>query len=346
MRFGPAIFEAHVRTTVRENYYKWIFQHLVDTEEVKDTEIDSFELEYDSTVYKNLHKRTLVCSHKETTRFPFEQYEFFYGTADAYTSTSLLEDVDTPAEQEQEEQEIVQEAEQEEPEKEDVDDDDEDEYCSANSRGGDQSSVSSTATSATVATTVTGRSINQEKGFFMVKKSDDKTRFKIIRDKQRKNLSDLIRKKRIEHKTILSILMESVKKVREMKMDENIDEQTMRDTVSQAKRKLRLFKDPGEVESTGTSRKRYRKSLDNQTRYSDSKVSYFSKANDAIKAEENEGIRKSFEVTYKRIWNEVLCAPKEQISAEPLQQVKEMSRDLEGDVDQLLLDSIDAYEEV
>jgi hypothetical protein len=25
-RFGPAIFEAHVRTTVRENYFKWIFQ--------------------------------------------------------------------------------------------------------------------------------------------------------------------------------------------------------------------------------------------------------------------------------------------------------------------------------
>ena len=347
MRFGPAIFEAHVRTTVRENYFKWIFQHLVDTEEVKDTEIDSFELEYDSTVYKNLQKRTLVCSHKETTRFPFEQYEFYYGSADAYTSTSLLEDVDTPAEQEQEEPEIVQEAEQEEPEKEDVDDDDEDEYCSANSSGGDQSSVSSTATSVTVATTVTtGRSINQEKEFFMVKKSDDKTRFKLIRDKQRKNLSDLIRKKRIEHKTILSNLMESVKKVREMKMDENVDDQTIRDTISLAKRKLRLFKDPGEVESTGTSRKRYRKSLDNQTRYSDSKVSYFSKANDAIKAEENEGIRKSFEVTYKRIWNEVLCAPKEQISTEPLPQVKEMSRDLEGDVDQLLLDSIDEYEEV
>jgi len=129
-------------------------------------------------------------------------------------------------------------------------------------------------------------------------------------------------------------------------MDENVDEQTIRDTVSLAKRKLRLFKDPGEAEPTGTSRKRYRKSLDNQTRYSDSKVSYFSKANDAIKAEENNGIRKSFEVTYKRIWNEVLCAPKEQISAEPLQQVKEMSRDLEGDVDQLLMDSIDAYEEV
>ena len=27
--FSPAIFEAHVCTTVHENYFKWIFQQLV-----------------------------------------------------------------------------------------------------------------------------------------------------------------------------------------------------------------------------------------------------------------------------------------------------------------------------
>ena len=39
-RFGPAIFEAHVRTTVRENYFKWIFQQLSDIHEVEDEDVE------------------------------------------------------------------------------------------------------------------------------------------------------------------------------------------------------------------------------------------------------------------------------------------------------------------
>ena len=64
MRFGPAIFEAHVRTTVRENYFKWIFQQLSDIHEVEDKDVDEFQMEYDENVYTDL-PRTLVCTHKE-----------------------------------------------------------------------------------------------------------------------------------------------------------------------------------------------------------------------------------------------------------------------------------------
>ena len=44
-RFGPAIFEAHVRTTVRENYFKWIFQQLTDIHEVEDKDVADFRME-------------------------------------------------------------------------------------------------------------------------------------------------------------------------------------------------------------------------------------------------------------------------------------------------------------
>jgi hypothetical protein len=77
-RFGPAIFEAHVRTTVRENYFKWIFQQLSDIHEVEDEDVRAFQLEYDHIVYTDLPK-TLVCSHMELTKFPFKDFEIDYG---------------------------------------------------------------------------------------------------------------------------------------------------------------------------------------------------------------------------------------------------------------------------
>jgi len=78
IRFGPPIFEAHVRTTIRENYFKWILQQLSDIEDVTDEDVLNFKLEYDEDVYTDLPK-TLACTHKEITKFPFEDYEIHYG---------------------------------------------------------------------------------------------------------------------------------------------------------------------------------------------------------------------------------------------------------------------------
>jgi len=66
-----------------------------------------------------------------------------------------------------------------------------------------------------------------------------------------------------------------------------------------------------------------------------------------MKLEETGGVRKSWEMLYKRIWNEQLLAAKDPVfSSEPIPRVKDISRDLEDDVDQLLMDSMSAYEEV
>jgi hypothetical protein len=92
MRFGPAIFEAHVRTTVRENYFKWIFQQLSDIHEVEDKDVDEFQMEYDENVYTDL-PRTLVCSHKELTKFPFKNYEIDYGEETSGTKRIGTEEV-------------------------------------------------------------------------------------------------------------------------------------------------------------------------------------------------------------------------------------------------------------
>ncbi len=78
MRFGPAIFEAHVRTTVRENYFKWILQQLSDIHDVDDQDVDNFMMEYDEIILKDL-PRALVCTQKGITRFPFKNCEIDYG---------------------------------------------------------------------------------------------------------------------------------------------------------------------------------------------------------------------------------------------------------------------------
>ena len=46
--YGSCIFEAHVMTTLQENYYKWLFLLLSDVDEVKDEHFDSrFMMEYE-----------------------------------------------------------------------------------------------------------------------------------------------------------------------------------------------------------------------------------------------------------------------------------------------------------
>jgi len=49
---------------------------------------------------------------------------------------------------------------------------------------------------------------------------------------------------------------------------------------------------------------------------------------------------------YKQIWNDVILAEKEPVVySEPIPPVKDISRDLEEDVDQMLMDSMNAYYE-
>ena len=45
--YGSCIFEAHLMTTLEENYYKWLFLLLSDVDEVKDEHFEGFKMEYE-----------------------------------------------------------------------------------------------------------------------------------------------------------------------------------------------------------------------------------------------------------------------------------------------------------
>ena len=75
-------------------------------------------------------------------------------------------------------------------------------------------------------------------------------------------------------------------------------------------------------------------------------MTFFSKWNEDMKREEQEGMRKSWETLYKEIWNKHLLIPKTPVIDIPIPQVHSMIRDMEEDVNQLLADCNGMVEEV
>ena len=92
--------------------------------------------------------------------------------------------------------------------------------------------------------------------------------------------------------------------------------------------------------------KKRRKSIENQTRFTDSKVTFFSKANDEMKREEQHGVRKSWERLYKEVWNKHLLVPQDAVIDIPVPHVNLIVRDMEDDVNQLLADCAGMVEQV
>lgn len=313
-RFGPAIFEAHVRTTVRENYFKWIFQQLSDIAEVEDNDVEEFQMEYDENVCKDL-PRVLVCTHKDLTKFPFKNCEIDYGKNIRHANAANMEDYHE-------------------------DEEDNDSYCSANSV--DDQPVT---TSPNPARELPGQDSRQE-NFFLVYKNVDANRFTEIRDQQRKAIISTIEKARGNHKAILDSLKDTITKIRQVKKTLPDSDPLYKEAIAEAKKKLRLFKDPYEESGEGPLRKKRRRSIENQTRFSDSKVTFFSKSNEEMKQEEQRGLRKSWEKLYKDVWNKHLLAPKHPVIDVPIPQVHSIIRDMESDVNQLLADCAGMVEQV
>lgn len=318
-RFGPAIFEAHVRTTVRENYFKWIFQQLSDIHDVDDKEVEEFKMEYDETIYKNLPKK-LVCNHKELTKFPFKQCEISYGEIRAAT---IATDNESSTEEDPTEGE-----------------EDNDSFCSAkaidepSSRDRNRESIN-----------IVNKAGRQ--GFFLVYKSGDGKLYDTLCDQQRRDITKAIEQSVVQHGTILQNFKGIVNKIRNVKKTLPDTDPMYKLAIAEAKRELRLFKDPYEEDMEGQSaRKRRRKSVENQTRYSDSKITFFSAANESMKEEEQSGLRKSWERIYKEIWNKHLLIPKNPIINITMPQVNAMVRDMENDVNQLLADYAGMVEDV
>lgn len=308
MRFGPAIFEAHVRTTVRENYFKWIFQQMSDIHDINDKDVEEFQMEYDQNVYSDL-SRTMVCTHKDLTRFPFRNCEIDFGEISSMARRT-----------------------------EDNEGDD-DSYCSANSVDGSPISSPNPADK--------GSPRNSgEMNFFLVYKNVDDKRFHEVREQQQKDLKRVIEKTRGQYKDILASLKNTIGKIREIKKTLPETDPTYKAAIAEAKKNLRLFKDPYEEDSEGPMRKKRRRSIENQTRFSDSKVTFFSKANEEMKQEEQQGLRKSWESLYKEIWNRHLLACKNRVIDVPIPQVNSIIRDMENDVNQLLADCAGMVEEI
>ncbi len=315
-RFGPAIFEAHVRTTVRENYFKWIFQQLSDIHEVEDEDVEAFQMEYDDNIYTDL-PRTLVCTHKELTKFPFKNCEIAYGDDFIVEGTKSTDD-----------------------EGQEKEDDDNDSYCSANSV------VQPAITTSPNPAMENSHQNRNDKKFFLVYKNTNTNRFNEIREQQRNNIRSVIEKAKEQHKAILESLKETINKIRDVKKTLLETDPRYKEAIAEAKKNLRLFKDPYETESEGPLRKKRRRSIENQTRFSDSKVTFFSKSNDEMKKEEQMGLRKSWEAVYKEIWNKHLLAPKIPTVDIPIPQVNSIIRDMENDVNQLLADCAGMVEQV
>jgi len=75
--FGTCIFEAHVRTTIQENYFAWMYQALANPKIIQILEkADDFKTEYDYDVLPD----ELACSCPLISHFP-SSCEFRYNTA-------------------------------------------------------------------------------------------------------------------------------------------------------------------------------------------------------------------------------------------------------------------------
>jgi len=308
-RFGPPIFEAHVRTTVRENYFNWIFQQLSDIHDMEDADVEAFQMEYDESIYTDLPK-SLVCTHEELTRFPFKNCEVNFGRAD----TVVGEEEDNGDE-----------------------DEDDDSYSSARSRDRPVSTGTNPAHQ--------GESVSNNQ-FILVYKNQDAEQFNGIRDQQRKDMKTMIERGREQHKAVLESLKMNIRKIRQVKSKLADTDPMYKAALAQAKKSLRLFKDPYEDHNEGPMQKKRRKSVENHTRFSDSKVTFFSRTNDEMKQEELHGVRRSWERLYKEIWNKHLLAPKDPVINIPVPQVNSIVRDMESDVNQLLADCAGMVEQL
>ncbi len=77
--YGSCIFEAHVMTTIQENYYKWLFLLLSDVDEVKEEYFETkFKMEYEyCDMDTNKLPKDLIDYHDANSRMTQEVEIYF-----------------------------------------------------------------------------------------------------------------------------------------------------------------------------------------------------------------------------------------------------------------------------
>lgn len=323
-----------MKTTVRENYFKWIFQQLSDIQDVSDEDVVSFQMEYDQNIYTNLPE-LLVCTHAQTTKFPFQNFEIDYDDGTALVSSGSSTSTTTVSGDSLS-----------------TGDADDDSYQLANTNDSDGSINSSRTTRQPNQTGSPGNDNTciLGKGFFLVKKSENKVRYDELGIQQRDCIRNTIEQVKDQHSDVLANLTQTILNIREVKKTLSESDTKYKKALADAKRKLRLFKDPLEMrmveQGIPPARKKYRRSLDNKTRYSDSKVTYFAQACAEMKCAEEKGSRKSWEALYKDIWNQHILPPEQPQPLLPLDVIEEVVSNMEVDVRQLLKDGMGLMAEV
>ena len=77
--YGSCIFEAHVMTTLQENYYKWLFLLLSDVDEVRDEHYEEqFKMEYECGDEESGELPGDLIDYQETNTRLHPEVELYY----------------------------------------------------------------------------------------------------------------------------------------------------------------------------------------------------------------------------------------------------------------------------
>jgi hypothetical protein len=140
---------------------------------------------------------------------------------------------------------------------------------------------------------------NEDSGSFQILiKADAPTEYKAAQDEQCKALVGILQKYRGHHKDKLKWLRKEVLRLRGNL--EGFDEKTMKEAQSAAKKRLREF-----VVKERPKKKNKRNS-GNKGKCSLTKVNFFAEQKQRLDEEEKTGLRRSWELVYKKVMNEVV----------------------------------------
>jgi hypothetical protein len=134
--------------------------------------------------------------------------------------------------------------------------------------------------------------------FEILNKADSPTEYKAVQDEQCKALVEIIKKYRNNHEDTLEWMRAEAIRLRENR--ESLGDKSMKEAQSAAKKRLRQF-----VDKERPTKRRKRKS-GNKGRCSTTKVNFFAEQKQRLDEEEKKGLRRLWELVYKKVMNEVV----------------------------------------
>jgi hypothetical protein len=139
---------------------------------------------------------------------------------------------------------------------------------------------------------------NDSGSFKILIKTDEPTEYKAAQDEQCQALVEILKENRGNHKETLEWMRTEVMRLR--RNPESFGEKKMNDAQSAAKKRLRQFVD------RETPNKKKKKKSGNKGRCSTTKVNFFAEQKQRLDQEEESGLRRSWELVYKRVMKEVI----------------------------------------